>query len=461
MAQTPDPRPPGTVADSLRPALNPFPAEQNWSVLANPLERTDLFDPVKYLPFGGSPQQYVSLGLEYRAEYEWYDNWMFGAGPQSPRGYSLTRLMPHVDVHLGPDVRVFSELKFDFEDGRAGGPRPQIDRDEGDVHQAFIEIGPYVSSPGGFSVRAGRQELVLGSGRLFDNTEGPNVKSSFDGLRVIEAMAHLRVDVFVLKPVNENPGFFDDNPIYQRTVWGGYLTAPAPLVARGQVDVYYIGEDATAASFERGTASETRHTVGVRLFRPVGHGLDYNWEPDLQWGGFGGDAIRAWSVSTETGFTFDGAPLRPRTLMRVDAYSGDGNAAHRTLGTFDPLFPRGAYFTNKVVPFLGPQNLVDLHPMVQFQPIPSITGAVSWAWYWRESTRDGIYAFGSGVLIDPASASRARYLGHQGDAEVRWAPAPHVLIACNVAGFSPGSFFETAAYRRAPFAVNVGVTFRL
>jgi hypothetical protein len=53
---------------------------------------------------------------------------------------------------------------------------------------------------------------VLGSGRLFDNNEGPNVKLSFDGLRVIEAVARVRVDVFVVKPVNEAPGFFDDNP---------------------------------------------------------------------------------------------------------------------------------------------------------------------------------------------------------------------------------------------------------
>jgi hypothetical protein len=461
VAQTPDPRPPGVLADSLRPPLNPFPAEQNWSFLANPLERTDVFDPVKYLPFGRSPQAYVSLGLEYRTEYEWFDNWMFGAGPQSPHGYLLTRLMPHVDAHFGPYVRIFSEFKFDYEDGRAGGPRPQIDEDEGDVHQAFLEIGPHVSGPTGFSVRAGRQEVVLGSGRLFDNSEGPNVKFSLDGLRVIEATAHARLDVFVLKPVNENPGFFDDNPIYQRTVWGGYLTVPAPLMRRGQADVYYIGEDVTAASFERGTASETRHTVGVRIFRPVGHGLDYNWEPNLQWGSFGGDAIRAWSVSTETGFTFDDVPLQPRPLVRADAYSGDGDPARRTLGTFDPLFARGAYFSNKVNPYLGAQNLVDVHPMVQFQLVPSVTGAVSWTWYWRESTQDGVYAFGSAMLIDPAGPNHASYLGHQGDVEIRWAPAPHVLIAYNVSGFSPGTFFETVAYHRSPFAVNVGVTFRL
>jgi hypothetical protein len=77
--QTPDPQPPGPPPDQARPPLNPFPAEQNWSFLADSPKRTDFFDPVKYFPFGDNPQLYFSLGFEYRIQYEYYDNWMFGA----------------------------------------------------------------------------------------------------------------------------------------------------------------------------------------------------------------------------------------------------------------------------------------------------------------------------------------------------------------------------------------------
>jgi hypothetical protein len=84
------------------------------------------------------------------------------------------------------------------------------------------------------------------------------------------------------------------------------------------------------------------------------------------------------------------------------------------------LFSRVAHiFTPKAVPFLGPQNLADLHPVLQFHLKPNVTGAFAWNWYWRESTHDGIDAFGSGVLMDPAGASHARYLGTQGDLEIR------------------------------------------
>jgi len=459
-AQTPDPQSPGPAPDPARPPLNPFPAEHNWSFLADPSKRTDFFDPVKYIPFGENPQLYLSLGFEYRIQYEYYNNWMFGAGPQDQNGYVMNRVMPHFDFHAGSYCRLFSEFEFDYEDGRNGGPRAQIDEDRGDVHQAFIEIGSHVSSPHGISLRAGRQEIVLGTGRLFDNNEGPNVKLSFDGFRLIAEGAHARLDLFAVKPVENNLGFFDDVPNHAESLWGNYLTVPVPIVSRGQADIYYIGLDTKSATYNRGTAQEVRHTIGTRVFRPVGKGLDYNWEPNYQWGSFGSASIRAWSVSTETGFTFDRVRFHPRPVLRADVYSGDGNPANQPLGTFNTLFPRGAYFTPAVVPFLGPQNLIDVHPVIQFQLRTNVTGAFAWDWYWRESTYDGIYAFGSGVLMDPPGASNARYLGNQGDLEIRWAPVAHVILAFNLAGFEPGTFFKTVISNAAPIAANVGFTYR-
>jgi hypothetical protein len=146
--------------------LYPFPAEQNWSFLARPVLHPDRFDPAKYISLDGDPQRYISFGLEYRTEYEYYDNWMLGSGPQDHNGYVMIRVMPHFDLHAGSDLRLFSEFKFDYTEGRVGGPRPGVDEASGDVHQTFLEIGPHVSRERGGSLRFGRQEVVLGSGRL-------------------------------------------------------------------------------------------------------------------------------------------------------------------------------------------------------------------------------------------------------------------------------------------------------
>jgi hypothetical protein len=459
-AQTPDPEPPGRESDPARPPLNPFPAEQDWGFLSHTEQYPDLFDPAKYIPLGADPNRYLSLGLEYRTEYEYYGNWMFGAGPQDHNGYLLSRVMPHFDLHAGSDFRLFSEFQFDYVAGRAGGPRPGVDEDPGDVHQTFLEIGPPVSREHGSSLRLGRQEVLLGTGRLFDNNEGPNVKLSFDGVRWITQTSRLRWDLFALKPVEDNHDFFDDPPNAQQTTWGSYLTIPGPIWSGGRADLYYLGFATKEASYNRGSATELRHTVGARVFRPPSKGFDYNWEANYQWGSFGRDSIVAWSVSTETGCTLDQPRFRPRPMLRADAYSGDRNQTGNTLGTFNSYFPRGAYFTAKVVPFVGPQNLIDLHPLMQFQLRRNITGEVSWNWYWRESVHDGVYAFGSGVLIDPAGSSTAKHLGEQGDIEIRWSPARHLIAAFNLAGFQPGGFLARVMNDRPPIAANAGLTFR-
>jgi hypothetical protein len=45
---------------------------------------------------------------------------------------------------------------------------------------------------------------------------------------------------------------------------------------------YYIGLDTKSATYNRGAAHDLRHTIGIRMFRPIGKGFDYNWEPNYQ-----------------------------------------------------------------------------------------------------------------------------------------------------------------------------------
>jgi hypothetical protein len=62
--------------------------------------------------------------------------------------------------------------------------------------------------------------------------------------------------------------------------------------------------------------------------------------------------------------------------------------------------------------------------------------------------------------MDPADASHARYLGTQGDLEIRWAPMRHTIVAFNFAGFEPGTFFKTVTYNAAPIEADLGFTYR-
>src|SRR6267154_1850461 len=65
------------------------------------------------------------------------DNW-----GQSPfwNGYLNQRYMLYADLHYGPHVRTFIELKSGINSGRAGGPRP-IDEKKLDFQAGFLEVG--------------------------------------------------------------------------------------------------------------------------------------------------------------------------------------------------------------------------------------------------------------------------------------------------------------------------------
>jgi hypothetical protein len=65
---------------------------------------------------------------------------MWGAGPQTISGYWLQRVIPEVSLTMGSHFRMFASFQYEKEMGNNGGPRPDIDEDQGDFHEAFIDI---------------------------------------------------------------------------------------------------------------------------------------------------------------------------------------------------------------------------------------------------------------------------------------------------------------------------------
>jgi hypothetical protein len=462
LAQTPQPLPPGPPPNPERPALTPYPSDEDFSFLEDPANRTDFWDPLKFIPLGSDPADFLSLGFEYRSEYEWFHNSLWGAGPQTRGGYWLQRIIPQADFRLGPHFRFYLSFQSELERGRNGGPRPMIDEDDFDPHEAFLDISTDTEAKQSLTLRSGRQELVYGAGRLLDDNEGVNVKSSFDGIRLIAKNEWARVDAFAVKPTNLNTGILDDGPSRTQTLWGIYATLPFPILANGQADIYYIGLDTTRASYENNSGREIRETNGVRLFNheagtPYEGGFDYNWEFIYQWGSLADNSINAFGIGTETGYTFN-TWLKPRVGLIADAISGGNNSHPGTLNTFNPLFPRGSYFAYHMALF-GPYNLIHVHPALILNPAQNLVVQFDWGWFWRENTRDGLYAPG-GALLRSGLTTRARYIGNQGEVIVLWALDAHTTLSFNVAGFLTGAFLQQTMPGKDIGFMNLGITYR-
>jgi hypothetical protein len=440
--QAPDPRPEYQL---LRD-------EEDWSFLRNTERKTDVFDPVKFVPFAWPRRSFLSLGGEWRHQYERFTNEEWGAEPMDRSGYLLQRYMLHADVHLGQRVRFFTQVKSGIETGRRGGPRPP-DEDRLDLHQAFAEVGmPSGSSPN-ITLRAGRQELNFGSGRLVSVREGPTVRQSFDAIKVAVARARWRADAFVSRPVMTTPPVFDDPRDRGRALWGIYATRN-PQPGPG-VDLYYLGYTRRDARFDQGIADERRHSVGARVWQS-GTDIDTNTEAVVQWGTFGHSEIRAWTVASDIGYRI----LRrggTRVGVRADITSGDRDRTDHILGTFNPLFPKGGYF-GLIAP-TGPLNHVDVHPSIRFSPAARWSLSGSWLFFWRAERDDGLYGV-PGNLLRSGEHTRTRFVGHSPGIEVEWQVSRHLSVTGDVALFTAGSFLNESSPSRTITYVAVWTTYK-
>src|SRR5258708_27087282 len=111
--------------------------EEDWRALQG-VERTDVWDPVKFVPLSADGTTSLSLGGEARATYERFGNPDFGLTPPDPDGDLLQRYLLHIDVHAGSRVPVWTEFSSRFENSRIVGPRPGLDHDNLTLHQHVV-----------------------------------------------------------------------------------------------------------------------------------------------------------------------------------------------------------------------------------------------------------------------------------------------------------------------------------
>jgi len=412
--------------------------DDDWNSLADPTERQDFWDPIKYIRLRRHRNDwFLSMGGEARYIWEQIGNDNWGQQPFM-NGYFNERYMFYFDVHYGKHVRSFVELKSGLNSYRIGGPRP-IDEKKLDFQAGFLEVGTG-DDRNWIKFRAGRHEMEYGSGRLIDVREGPNVRLSFDGFKVKTGIESWRIDGFAMRPDLDKPGFFNNAPNHSVGFWGVYGVRP---LSKSTLDVYYLGLDRKAAAFNRGVGHEVRHSIGARLSRPVAEtkpGWDFDYEALGQFGSFGSANIRAWTVASETGYRLTNLPLKPRFSTKADISSGDDPRTN-TLGTFNPLFPKGNYFGVIATAGPGPINFIDVHPHVETMLPYGVTASFDWIFQWRESLRDGVYSV-PGFLIIPAGQSNARFVGHRPGTEVRWQVNRHLWFQADYGIFYAGKFVK-------------------
>ena len=392
---------------------------------------------LKHIPLDQEDSLFITLGGEIRERYEFTHNPLFGEGPQDKNGVFLQRYSLLVDLQFREQFRAFSQLISALENGRRAGPSP-VDEDRLAVQNLFADLYFPVANQIRLTLRGGRQEIKLGSGRLLDTREGPNVRRTFDGGRLILEMPVWTLSAIAARLRKDQPGIFDDGPNEDVYGWSFYAVGKPHLLSGMVLDLYYIGFRDERGRFQQGTADEKRHTIGTRLSGET-HQWDYNWELVYQFGTFGSGDIQAWSLATDTGFTWKNAGWKPRLALNANIASGDKDPNDNDLETFNALFPRGNYFSQAAV--LGPRNFFNIHPFLTFHPARDWSITTDLNFFWRLETSDGIYS-PSGQLIRPSSDSDERFVASAVSVNAEWNITHHLLFTAIYTHLFPGDFIQ-------------------
>jgi hypothetical protein len=410
--------------------------EEDYTYLRD-ADPSGFLDRIKYIPYADGGEMYLSIGGEIRYRYEYTHNPAWGQDPQDEYGVFLHRYVLHGDWHINSHLRFFGQLYSALENGREQGPSP-VDEDQLTVQNAFLDLGLDLPAKTRLTLRGGRQEIKLGSGRLVNVREGPNLRRKFDGFRLLLDITDWQISAIATRLAKSNRGVFDDGMDEQQALWGLYAQGQPTLLRMGKTDIYYLGYRNDRARYQQGTGEETRHTLGARLWGDAG-GWAYNWEFDYQWGAFGSGNIQAWSAASITGYRWHTLPLSPYVGISANIASGDEDPVDPDLQTFNPLFPRGDYFSE--LSLLGPRNFYNLNPLLILNLTPDVSLTTGLNFFWRLSKEDGVYS-PNGQLLRASGDSDERFVGSSISLSNEWRIKRHFFLNLVYAHFFPGPFIE-------------------
>ncbi len=431
-------------ADEVSPPFKLIRSEEDYSYLADPARRIDFDDRLKYIRLGDT--NYMSLGGELRERFDSYDAPRFGIG-SSKDSYVLQRVLLHADAHIDERVRVFVQLGREDAFDKAK-PYSVSDADNIDLQNGFVDV--LADPERHLTLRLGRQEIAFNAAQRFVSVrEGPNVRQSFDGVRATWAQEAIRLDAFATRPVSYRPGSFDDRGDSSQRFYGLDLSYQ---IAGGQsLETYAVEIDRRQVRFGSLTGDERRHSFGIRLAGKE-DGFDHDAEAVYQTGTFGDREIRAWAIGLIGGFTFT-SPGSPRAGLEFDAGSGDRHPGGGRLETFNPMFPKGAYFNESALTSWA--NLMMLRASVTVQPSSSTSMSASVAERWRQTGNDAVY-LQPYIPLAATLGNSERRVGEAYQYDASWRATRYLTFTAEALHQAAGPAIRLAGGRSVTFVMFIG-----
>lgn len=429
----------GVQADEqpTRPAIKANRWQEDWSVLKDPALRTNPLDSLKYISLSSdNPDTYLSLGATLRERFEMNDASGFGARDVARDAYLTQRFQVHADLHFNENWRLFTQLEDArvFDKTTVGG----ADQNRVDLRLAFLEYIKKLDA-GTFKSRVGRQDFAFDLQRFISSRDGPNVRQSFDALWADWETSNWRFIGIASHPVQ----YLDDHNFDDKSnsdLRFNMLRVERLIDDKNELSAYYGQYERDDAHYLDADGHETRHIFDARL---GGSAMGYDWDVEgmLQRGSVGGKDIRAWAGGSRLGYTFDAITWTPRIGLQMDIASGDRTSGDGTVGTFNPLFPNGYYFS--LAGYTGYSNLIHIKPSITVKPIAKLSVQTAVGLLWRETTDDAVYTQPNIAVANTAGQGN-RWTGAYGQIRTDYAFTSNLTGAIEAVHYDIGQTLRDA-----------------
>jgi hypothetical protein len=301
--------------------------------------------------------------------------------------YYLDRVRLNVALIPTSWLSVVAELQDTRAWGYNHGVPMASQQDPFDLRQGYIQLGGGETS--GQWLRAGRQEVMLGAGRIFTSLDWSNNGRSFDILRSAFYRPGVKLEILEGSVVNPDGERFDRHRPGEH-FYGTYNTLDK-LIPGASLEPYFFVKTQMNVTGELGgpAGSATLFIPGVRFAGKAGR-VDYSLELLHQGGSYSRDSVSALGGTYTLGWTFSKSGWRPRVSGDYSHSSGDKNPKGGVHRTFDQLYG-GFWPFSSLTGLFGWKNIRDLRTGVDVTPFRNFKVLVDYRDIHLATTQDSLY----------------------------------------------------------------------
>jgi carbonic anhydrase len=329
---------------------------------------------------------------------------------------SIMRTRLGSTIRLAPNVSGY----FNIQDARTMGAEgsPKATMANVDLFLAYVDLDSIGRQP--LSLRAGRQVLACGDGRLVSGADWGNSGWGYDGARVRYAPKGWQLDAFGAwiseGRLTSNDRLFGGVDLTWRQIAG--LDVAAYHYARSFGDTGFVAEGGRKGGIHDGTS-------GARARWKKGR-LDARVEGALQRGNRAGDPVHSWFGVSRTTVELPGA-WKPRVQGEFLYATGDRNPTDGSAQRFDPLY-WGSHLYQGPIDLVGAGNLRDVSGGVAMQPRKSWSLQSEFHDFTLLEARDAWMDKAGTTLRRDVTGTSGTHLGQELDVAARWDARQRVSV---------------------------------